>query len=249
MCTQSTTITTPDGVEVTGIAAIHAFVGELATRHGHFTLDRAEARGDAVAGLVGIANDYHRQVGVAPLQMDFRATVRDGKVMRFGGPFTQASLDKLAPLRASEQFYVALNALVRGNPSPMADVWSHAADVSTMHPTGRRQIGWEQVWQGWEEDAHVFSSGPVAVEHVTPLDLVLLPLSDNVACTLGTEHAEARAGGQAVVVDGRATNIYRRERGEWKMIHHHVDALPPEHLHSLSRGRQTSHHLRRNAWQ
>jgi hypothetical protein len=43
--------------------------------------------------------------------------------------------------KASDKFYVALNRMLNGDPSLMADVWSHNSDVSTMHPIGGSQIG------------------------------------------------------------------------------------------------------------
>jgi ketosteroid isomerase-like protein len=47
-----------------------------------------------------------------------------------------------------------------------------------------------------------------------------------VAYTLGTEHGQAKLGGESIGIDWRVTNIYRREGGEWKMVHHHTDVSP-----------------------
>lgn len=43
---------------------------------------------------------------------------------------------------ASKRFYAALNSMANGNVSPMADIWSHNASVTTMHPIGGREVGW-----------------------------------------------------------------------------------------------------------
>lgn len=130
--------------------------------------------------------------------------------------------------QASDRFYAALNQLLRGNPSPMSDVWSHGADVSTMHPIGGREVGWDQVWQVWQQTSQGLAQ--VDLGEVTVPDLVVLPLGDDTAYTLGTEQISANAGGQSVSVGARATNVYRREDGEWKMAHHHGDTLPQEVL-------------------
>lgn len=234
VCSESATITTPDGGTVTGQEALRAFVTALAGRHAHFQLDQAEVQDDTVTGILEIANDYHRQVGVAPLQIAFHATVGDGAVISFGGPFTPASLDKLQPLRVSEQFYAALTEVLQGNPGPMVEVWSHGSDVSTMHPLGGRQSGWEQVRQGWEQAAHLLSGGAAALEPVTVADLVLVRPSDDIAYTLGTEQVKGTVGGQHIAFQARVTNVYRREDGAWKVIHYHADALPSAVLAALT---------------
>jgi ketosteroid isomerase-like protein len=40
---------------------------------------------------------------------------------------------------------------------------------------------------------------------------------------LGVEHPQLTLGGQPVTGDIRVTNIYRRESGAWKIVHHHTD--------------------------
>jgi ketosteroid isomerase-like protein len=123
--------------------------------------------------------------------------------------------------QASEQFYAALNREINGDPGPMMEVWSHGSEVSTMHPLGGINVGWEDVRTGWEQAAQAISDGQVSLE-----DLVVVPLADDVAYTVGTEHGQAKVGGDTVGVDWRVTNIYRREGGEWKIVHHHTDVSP-----------------------
>ena len=123
--------------------------------------------------------------------------------------------------QASEQFYEALNRAINGDPVPIIEVWSHGSDVTAMHPLGGRETGWEEVRASWEQVAQGFSDGQVSIE-----DLVVVPLSDDVAYTLGTEHGQAKLGEETVSIDWRVTNIYRREEGEWKMVLHHTDVSP-----------------------
>jgi ketosteroid isomerase-like protein len=123
--------------------------------------------------------------------------------------------------QASEQFYEALNRMLNGDLEPMMEVWSHGSDVATMHPLGGRETGWEEVRANWEQVAQAFSDGQVSLE-----DLVVVPLSEDVAYTLGTEHGQATLGEESVSIDWRVTNIYRREGGGWKMVHHHTDVSP-----------------------
>ena len=123
--------------------------------------------------------------------------------------------------QASEQFYAALNREINGDPGPMMEVWSHGSGVSTLHPLGGINVGWEAVRAGWEQAAQAISDGQVSLE-----DLVVVPLADDVAYTVGTEHGQAKFGDDTIGVDWRVTNIYRREGGEWKIVHHHTDVSP-----------------------
>jgi ketosteroid isomerase-like protein len=120
--------------------------------------------------------------------------------------------------QASEQFYEALNRAINGDSVPIIEVWSHGSDVTAMHPLGGRQTGWEEVRASWEQVAEEFSDGQVSIE-----DLVVVPLADDVAYTLGTEQGQAKLGDETVRIDWRVTNIYRREEGEWNVVHHHTD--------------------------
>jgi ketosteroid isomerase-like protein len=76
----------------------------------------------------------------------------------------------------------------------------------------------------------------VDLSEVTVPDLVVLPLGTDAAYTLGTEQIQGNVGGQTVTAGARATNVYRREGGEWKMVHHHGDVLPQEVLQGLMSG-------------
>jgi SnoaL-like domain len=91
--------------------------------------------------------------------------------------------------QASEQFYAALNRTLNGDPGPMEEIWSHSSDVSGMHPFGGRLLGWEEVRASWEQAAQAFSDGQVALD-----DMVVVPITEDAAYTLGTEHGQAKAG-------------------------------------------------------
>jgi ketosteroid isomerase-like protein len=120
--------------------------------------------------------------------------------------------------QASEQFYAALNSMLNGDPGPMMEVWSHGSDASAMHPFGGRSLGWEEVRAGWEQAAQAFSGGQVTLD-----EMAVVPISEDAAYTLGTEHGQASIGEETVGIDWRVTNIYRREADEWKIVHHHTD--------------------------
>ena len=122
--------------------------------------------------------------------------------------------------KASIQFYAALNRMLNGDARPLSDVWSHGSAVTTMHPIGGRQVGWNEVRESWEQVAQVASDGKVELKDQ------LIRVAGDVAYEVGVEHAEFKLGGQKVAGQIRVTNIYQQEAGVWKMTHHHTDLAP-----------------------
>jgi ketosteroid isomerase-like protein len=119
--------------------------------------------------------------------------------------------------RASRQFYTALNRMANGDARPLADIWSHGSGVTTMHPIGGRQVGWDAVRTSFEQVAQMASDGDVELK-----DQVIRVVGD-VAYEVGVEYGQLALSGQQVTLEHRVTNIYQREAGVWKIIHHHTD--------------------------
>lgn len=122
--------------------------------------------------------------------------------------------------RASSQFYTALNKMVNGDAKPMAEIWAHDDEVTTMHPVGSREVGWNAVKASWEGIAEISSEGEVSLK-----DQQIRVVGD-VAYEVGVEDVTATLSGETVHSEVRVTNIYRRADGTWKMVHHHTDLDP-----------------------
>jgi ketosteroid isomerase-like protein len=122
--------------------------------------------------------------------------------------------------QASEQFYAALNRMVNGDAGPLADIWSHNAAVTAMHPISGREVGWDKVRESFEQVAQLASEGQVK------LGDQLIQVSGDMAYEVGTEQGQAKIAGEQVPIEHRVTNIYRREAGAWKIVHHHTDVSP-----------------------
>lgn len=124
--------------------------------------------------------------------------------------------------QASDRFYAVLNRVINGDMSEaMFDSFSHADDVTAMHPMGGRQVSWPEVRASFEAAASAISGGSVEVS-----DLRITLLGDDAACTTGIENAAATINGAPLSISVRCTNVYRREGGAWKLVHHHADLLP-----------------------
>jgi len=121
---------------------------------------------------------------------------------------------------ASNRFYSALNSTLGGDAGAMAAAWSHSATVTTMHPIGGREVGWENAGETWPQFAKLASGGRVE------LDGQIIQVDGNMAYEVGYERGHVTLAGRQVTVDHRVTNVYRREAGAWKMVHHHADVSP-----------------------
>ena len=129
---------------------------------------------------------------------------------------------------ASAQFYAALNSMMAGDAAPLADAWSHSASVSTMHPIGGRQTGWDEVRGSFEQVAQLASGGHAELRDQS------LQVAGDMAYEVGIEQGQATLAGEQITIEQRVTNVYRREAGGWKMVHHHTD-LSAAMLDLLSR--------------
>jgi len=121
---------------------------------------------------------------------------------------------------ASEKFYAALNRMGNGEKGAMSDVWSHDSAVTALHPIGSRTTGWDAVRDSFDRVAGMAADAKIALKEQ------FIQVHGDLAYELGVERGEFRMAGHPVTLDHRVTNIYRREAGEWKLIHHHTDISP-----------------------
>lgn len=118
---------------------------------------------------------------------------------------------------ASERFYSALTQMANGDAEPMLSLLPRRDDVTTMHPIGGREVGYDAVAASFQGVASAAEGGEVKATDR------LVRVFGDVAYELVTEHASILLGGQAVEGEYRATNVYELEDGEWQIIHHHAD--------------------------
>jgi len=122
--------------------------------------------------------------------------------------------------KASQKFYQALNQMIGGNSKPMVEAWSHSPTVTTLHPIGGREVGWDAVSNSFNQVASLAGGGNVRIE-----DQMIHVVGD-LAYEIGIETGQATLAGQKVNLEHRVTNVYQREGGQWKLVHHHGDIAP-----------------------
>jgi len=122
---------------------------------------------------------------------------------------------------ATAQFYAALNMMFTGDGEPMKALWSHADDITYMGPAGGFHTGWSQIEKDWETQAALKLGGKIEAVDMQAF------VSGDIGITQNYEKGKNEdKDGNAISVSIRATNIFRKENGAWKMISHHTDLLP-----------------------
>ncbi|MEX1203173.1 MAG: nuclear transport factor 2 family protein [Ferruginibacter sp.] len=123
---------------------------------------------------------------------------------------------------ANDQFYAALNAMFIGNLEPMNAIWSHGKEVTDMGPFGGRLESWAAVGAEFQKEASMKLGGKIVCKDL------LVHAGTDMGYTVCTEEGEnMSADGKPVVVRFRATNVFRLENNQWKMVHHHTDLSTP----------------------
>jgi ketosteroid isomerase-like protein len=120
-----------------------------------------------------------------------------------------------------KQVEAASGSFFAGDPAPVMALWSRANDVTIFGGSGAYAQGWTAVGPRIEWAAAHFRGG-----HGT-LEPVAMGESGDLAYTIYIERGEMRVEGSDELhpLALRITQIYRREDGDWKIIHRHADPL------------------------
>jgi len=115
--------------------------------------------------------------------------------------------------------HAALTQQSQGYPQPLLDLWSRRDDVTVMAAVGGYQVGFEAVsklltwastaqkFEGWSAENLAKWAGP------------------ELAMSVELERYALHVDGEDKGITLRATQVYRRENGEWRIIHRHGDIL------------------------
>ena len=122
--------------------------------------------------------------------------------------------DMLPKQRASEQ------AIHNGDVEPRLALWSRH-DPVTLYGAKLSASGWAGLEPTFREVASWFTDS-VAYE----FEVVAAGASGDLAYTVGYEHNKVTVDGQPTTYTLRATHVYRREDGQWRIVHRHAD-FPP----------------------
>lgn len=108
-------------------------------------------------------------------------------------------------------------ALHNGDAGPRLEIWSSNEPVTVLG-AWKSAAGRDNVADLFHELEGTFSDCTSYTFALAAADVV-----GDLAYTVGYEHTQASVNGEARAYTLRATQIYRREDGEWKVVHRHAD--------------------------
>jgi ketosteroid isomerase-like protein len=125
--------------------------------------------------------------------------------------------EMLPKQRAAEQ------ALHHGEVAPRLALWSRD-DPVTVYGARLSVSGWADIEPTFRTVASWFSDSKEF-----EFEVIAAGASGDLAYTVGYEHNQVKVDGELRTYTLRVTHVYRREDGQWRIVHRHADTPPTEH--------------------
>ena len=124
--------------------------------------------------------------------------------------------------RLIEQYQLALDEFMKGNPKSVQDLYSHREDASLANPYGPPVRGWDGIARTTEHAASLRRDG-----RTRGFEVVAKNATPELAYVVQIEHMESKVAGSEEITPYtlRATMIFRPEDGVWKVVHRHADPI------------------------
>lgn len=128
---------------------------------------------------------------------------------------------------AMARYRDAETALHNGDAEPRKAMWAHTNPV-TLLGAALSATGWDEIEPIFDRLQARFSSCTSSEQEV-----IAAGASGDLAYLVALEHTTASVGGSPLQYALRATTVFRRENGAWKIVHRHADPVASEHAAEL----------------
>jgi ketosteroid isomerase-like protein len=127
---------------------------------------------------------------------------------------------------AIARLHAAMARVANGDVSDIKRLYSHTADATSFYGWGGYEKGEQAVSKRWDWAGQQFRGGTVRHENITT---VITPEMFYVT-DIETFESQRVAGVEGLTGwSNRVTHIFRREQGEWRLIHRHANRLEAQH--------------------
>jgi ketosteroid isomerase-like protein len=124
------------------------------------------------------------------------------------------------------RLHAAMADVANGDVRAIKSLYSHSAEATSFYGWGGYEKGWEAVSRRWNWAGAQFRGGSVRYENIsTVVTPELFYVTD----------IETFEGQRVASVEGvtgwsnRVTHIFRREEGEWRLLHRHANRLEAQY--------------------
>jgi ketosteroid isomerase-like protein len=120
----------------------------------------------------------------------------------------------------------AEDAMAHGDPRPRLALWSRRDPVSLLGAWGPNKTGWEELHRTFIWVSERLGSTRKSDFHFD-VEVAEVSPDGQMAYTVGFERFnEVLEDGSTKSWTVRVTHVYRREAGEWRIVHRHGDLAP-----------------------
>ena len=138
---------------------------------------------------------------------------------------SQGALDP-AVSEAVARLHHAMARVAMGDVSAIKAIYSRGADATSFFGWGGFERGWDAVDKRWDWAGRQFKGGSVSYENVTTVvtrDMFFVT-------DIETYSNQRMAGVEGETAwSNRVTHIFRREAGEWRLVHRHANRLETQY--------------------
>lgn len=132
-----------------------------------------------------------------------------------------------ASVRAAiAQLHAAMARVANGDVSAIKALYSHCADATSFYGWGGHEKGWEAVSRRWDWAGVQFKGGSVRYENVSTV------VTPDLFYVTDIETFDNQRVADVEGLTGwsnRVTHIFRREAGEWRLLHRHGNRLEQQY--------------------
>ena len=127
---------------------------------------------------------------------------------------------------AIARLHAAMAGVAMGDVFAIKALYSHSAEATSFFGWGGYERGWDAVEKRWDWAGRQFQGGSVSYENLTTIvtqDMFLVT-------DIETYSNQRMAGVEGVTGwSNRVTHIFRREGGEWRLVHRHGNRLEAQY--------------------
>lgn len=119
----------------------------------------------------------------------------------------------------SQRFYDAVHQVMCADATAMLALWSEQNDVTYCDPYGGFHSGREGLVNYWQQAALRNRDAPGAVS--VTAEILMVQAGKDLVSMVVKDHIRIKQPDQVAQLQALATNIYRYEEGQWRMLHRH----------------------------